>query len=264
MTYTAAHLAHLTLAGYSGRTIGARKDVLRRFHAELGRDLLTADRYDLATWLGRDLAPESRRAYRSHLVGFYRWCVDEGLLEMSPADRIPAIKVPRRLPRPIAADELSIALRHADARMRAWLTLMAYGGLRCMEVAALRPRDIEPGPPVLLWLRVTKGGGDAVVPAHPAILEALAELPIRAGCWWDVAPQTVSKLVGLHLKGCGIDASAHRLRHYAGTAWYRASGNDLLVTAQLLRHASVGTTQGYAAISPERAAEVVRSLPTVA
>lgn len=51
------------------------------------------------------------------------------------------------------------------------------------------------------------------------------------------------------------------LRHYAGTAWYHVSGQDLLTTARLLRHSDVSTTQGYAAIEPTRPAEVVNLMP---
>lgn len=259
-----AHLAHLSLAGYSPRTIEARKDVLTRFRREVGGDLLTTTRQDVLIWLSRDLAPESRRAYRSHLRGYFAWCVQEGLIQEAPTDRIPSVRVPRHLPRPLSDEQLRTVLRLADTRMRAWITLMAYAGLRCLEVAALRPEDVVPGPPTILRLRVTKGGHEAVVPAHPAVLAALAELPLRNGAWWDVTADTISRAVSIHMRGCGVDASAHRIRHYAGTAWYRASGHDLLVTAQLLRHASVATTQGYAAITPERAAQVVASLETVA
>jgi hypothetical protein len=54
-----------------------------------------------------------------------------------------------------------------------------------------------------------------------------------------------------------VNASAHQLRHFAGSAWYRASGYDLLVTSRLLRHVSVATTQIYAALDEARLAEVV-------
>jgi integrase len=68
---------------------------------------------------------------------------------------------------------------------------------------------------------------------------------------WRTSPTTMRD---------GINASAHQLRHYAGTTWYAASGNDLLATARLLRHVNVSTTQVYAALSPVRPAEVVGSV----
>ena len=109
----------------------------------------------------------------------------------------------------------------------------------------------------LLFLRECKGGGQATMPAHPAVAEALAALPIRGGEWWECSPQHVSREVSTFLASCGIRATAHQLRHYAGSAWYRASGHDLLATAQLLRHANVATSQTYAQLDPTRPAQVV-------
>jgi integrase len=126
----------------------------------------------------------------------------------------------------------------------------------------LRPEDlqqVEGG--VLLRLREGKGGHVGVVPAHVSILDALAALPIRYGAWWACSASTVSALVGEHLRNCGIPATAHQLRHHAGTAWYRTSGHDLLTTAALMRHASVTSTQIYAALDSTRSAEVVNAVP---
>jgi site-specific recombinase XerC len=63
------------------------------------------------------------------------------------------------------------------------------------------------------------------------------------------------------LQACGINATAHQLRHYAGSSWYKASQHDLLTTARLLRHADVSSTQIYAQLDPTRPAEVVGLVP---
>ena len=145
--------------------------------------------------------------------------------------------------------------------MRAWLLCMTLAGLRCLEVAALRPSDLVEQPTgVLLHLRVTKGGGSATIPAHPLLLEALAVLPIRNGLWWDVSAGTLSASVNRHLRAAGVAGTAHALRHWAGTSWYRASGHDLLTTATLMRHASVDTTMIYAALDPARPQAVTRAV----
>lgn len=112
----------------------------------------------------------------------------------------------------------------------------------------------------LLFLRETKGGGQATVPAHPALVESLARLPQQGGTWWTARPAYVSRQVSVHLRACGVDATAHQLRHFAGTTWYRVSGHDLITTARLLRHASVQTTQVYSHLDPVRPAEVVASV----
>lgn len=259
-----AHLAHLRLAGYRPESVRARSVVLTAWDnnlADHGLDLVTATRLHVEAWLGREgLALATRRAYRSHLRGLYRWAKDEGHLSADPTDRVPPVRVPRGAPRPLDHDHLVQALDTADLRMRAWLLLMALCGLRCLEVAGLRPEDVrvEPDGTGLLFLRVTKGGASAWQPAHPEVLRALRALPVRGGVWWDCSPRQVGVAVAAHLQSCGITATAHQLRHSAATLWYRASGGDLLVTQQLLRHANPQSTAGYAALDPTRPAEVVR------
>lgn len=257
---TESHMARLTLAGYRPSTLKARRACLAQFERHIApTPLADATRHHVESFLARRLAPESRRSYRSHLRSFYRWCLDEGLITVDPMVRVPAIRVPRAVPRPVTDEELTAALIRADARMRAWLLLMALAGLRCIEVAGLRPADLitsEEGIQ-MLYLRECKGGGTATMPAHAAIVGALAQVPIRGDQWWCVSRGAVSKQVGAHLRDSGVNATAHRLRHYAGTAWYRASGHDVLATARLLRHASIQTTQVYAELDPTRPAEVV-------
>ena len=58
-----------------------------------------------------------------------------------------------------------------------------------------------------------------------------------------------------------IEATAHKLRPYAWTAWFKASGQDILTTARPLRHASIQTKQIYAAVDPARPTEVVNLVP---
>lgn len=261
------HAAWLRLAAYRPSTIHARTAVLRAFERTLAahhKTLTTADRLDAQGFLGRDLAPESRRAYLGHLRGWYRWAIDEGLVTEDPTAKLPAVRVPRGVPRPVPDSDLRKAVELADPRMKSWLLLMALAGLRCLEVAALRPEDVsvtEDGP--LLYLREVKGGGTGVVPAHPALMAALLALPIRNRLWWDCSPRHVSILVGAHLRAAGVNATAHQLRHAAGTEFYKASGFDLLTTAKLLRHVSVQSSQIYSQVEAGRPAEVVRAMRAV-
>ena len=73
----------------------------------------------------------------------------------------------------------------------------------------------------------------------------------------------MSRQTAEHFRRCGINATAHQLRNYAGTTWYEASGHDLLTTARLLRHSDVSSTQTYAQISPVRPTEVVGAVGLV-
>lgn len=258
MSLIDSHLSVLAMAGRSPATIRDRRICLTAFHRTLdGRPMTHGRREDVMAFLGRNLAPESRRAYRSHLKGFYAWMVDEGFIPADPTEKVPSIRVPRATPRPMDPTLLALALDRADMRMRAWILLMAGAGLRCIEVAALEPRDIVLDPWPMLHLRVTKGGSQATVPLHETVLKALGVLPIRNGVWWSVSRQTVSQQTNAYLRSLGINDTAHSLRHSAACQWYEASGGDLITTQRLLRHASVVSTQVYADVSPVRPAEVV-------
>lgn len=256
------YLNRLRLANFRPQTIDARGTCLSAFAATLGdRSLAEATRIDVEAYLTRPLAPESRRTYRSHLRAFYGWCLEEGHVLEDPTARIPAVRVKRGTPRPVPDADLLRALENADRRMHVWLLLMCLAGLRCMEVAALRPADLLDSPAgPLLYLREVKGGGTATVPAHPALVAALHAMPIRDGLWWDLTPHALSTQVNRYLRAVGVPSTAHALRHWAGTNWYRVSGHDLLTTARLMRHTSVDTTTIYAQISPERPAEVARAV----
>lgn len=217
-----------------------------------------ATHQDVIAWLGRPLAATSRRSYRSTLVRFYGWASEEGYIPADPTVKIPKVRCQVGLPRPMSDGDLSLALTRADPRMRAWLLLGALAGLRCIEIAALAPGDLVQVEGVwMLYLRVTKGGKPATVPAHEAILQALAVLPVRDGTWWQCSRGYVSQKINAHLHACGIQSTAHSLRHSAGTAWHRASGYDLLLTARLMRHQNVGSSQVYAQLEASRPAEVV-------
>lgn len=102
---------HMQLVGYSPRTEQERLKMLQHLARVLApRSLAEATRRDLERFLtSRPLKPESRRAYRAHLRAFYRWCLDEGHVTEDPSAKIPAIRVPRGLPRPITTAEIGRA-----------------------------------------------------------------------------------------------------------------------------------------------------------
>jgi integrase len=252
------HLNRLRLAGYREETIRTKRRMFGHLETFLHpKPIELATRLDLENWLARpELKAATRKAYRSHLRAYYRWLVEEGHRDDDPTYRIPPVRVPRALPRPIPSAELGIALAVAPPRMRAWLLLMCLAGLRCCEVARLCPDDVMETPTgTVLFIREAKGGGQGTVPAVPDVLAQLNALPVRDGVWWRVKPNQVSVDVSAFLHSIGINATGHQLRHWAGTEWYGVD-RDLISTQRLLRHASLQNTQVYADVDPTRPAEV--------
>ena len=107
-----SYRARLVLSGVTTATLVAKMICLTAFARTIApRDLAEATRSDCETFLtSRPLKPESRRAYRSHLRGFFAWAWEEGMVAEDVTARIPAVRVPRRTPRPMSQPDLDRAL----------------------------------------------------------------------------------------------------------------------------------------------------------
>ena len=238
------------------------------FHAP--RHVLTLGTEDLERWLDSlGISARTRATYVSEIRVFYAWAADDARYIRSNPAR--ALSVPRRrryLPRPIPDVELATALAEAEPRLLAILALMAYEGLRCVEVSRLRGEDVDAR---LMVLRVErgKGGKQRVVPLHPETLAALRayRLPAKGPVFVPTGqgghdtgkplrPGTISDVVSAGLPGA---YTAHQLRHWFGTHFYQLC-KDLLLTQQVMGHEQPSTTAVYAAADTSAAAAVVRGL----
>lgn len=252
--------------GLSSRTIQERERVLdslaRRF------DLLGATKEQIDDWLDDlHLCPRSRSCYLSTAHSFYEWAVAEGRREDDPTRKIVRPRLPRLLPRPINDGDLSYALKVAPARMKAWLSLAAFQGFRCKEIAGLRREDVlDNRDPAVLLVGEGKGGHQAILPMNCETLHALRAfgLPKRGYVFLSEKghpfdPRTVSIYGAAYLRGLGIDATLHMARHRYGTAvWSRTK--DLRVTQEMLRHSSPVSSAGYAAYDRQLAAQAIATI----
>ena len=249
----ARHCEFAAMTGCRPRTVQLKGRVLRAFDRRA--PLLTASRADVLEWVDRGLSPQTRSNYLAHLRSFYEWAREEGLRASDPTARIRSPKIPRRFPRPMPDADLQRALATAPEPIRSWLTLAAYGGLRACEIALVRGPDVD-------WtgrrLRVPegKGGGEGWVALHPAMAAALGQWsPI--GPLWVVSYAQVTEQTNKWLHAAGIDSTLHTVRHWFGTNVLRASGGNLRVAQECLRHASPATTAVYTLVtSDERTAAV--------
>lgn len=269
----ATHLGYLEQRGQTADTIYCRRRALARLAAALGKPLLDATEQDLAAWR-RDLSvgPDTVVHYVSHAREFYRWAVRVGLIEHNPAENLPVPKLGRRLPRPIGEDELLAAVTSAPERIRPWLVLAGWAGLRAKEIAYLRRENVQETrvrPLLVIVHDATKGHRERAVPMSAFVLGELraAGLP-RAG--WVFRrhdgrpgpnrPWTVSHLASAWLHECGSAATLHMLRHRFLTL-VQQERHDLRLTQELAGHASPATTAIYTAVDQADAAAVVEVLP---
>jgi integrase len=268
-----AHLQYLRLRGGTADSIYQRRRLLARLCRDLQAPLLEATEAQLLAWRANlRVGDQAIVTYVSHARGFYAWAAETGLRDGDPAARIPVPRLARRIPRPITEAELADAMTCAPARIRPWLVLAAWCGLRAKEIALLRRENVLDGhrPPVLIVADgATKGHRERAVPICDFALAELyrAGLP-RAGYVFarhdggpgPNQPWLVSQLANRHLHDCGSAATLHQLRHRFGSQSYQLS-LDLRLVQELLGHAHPSTTAGYAAYAQANAARIVAALP---
>jgi integrase/recombinase XerD len=235
-------------------------------------------REDLTRWLGNpEHAAWTRATYWGHARAWCLFLVETGRRTDDPAAKMRRPRVPRGLPRPLSNEQVATVLAvagrsspwHPGAGTRAhvYILLAAYAGLRVHEIAQLRGEDVDE-----LSVRVVdgKGGHDRLIPTHPFIWAAAANLPGR-GLWFPsygkaghINPNSVSVAIRRALAAAGIEGHAHQLRHTFGTQVLKSSGGNLRVAQELLGHASPASTALYTLVDDSDLRAAVLGLPGLA
>ncbi|WP_268988616.1 tyrosine-type recombinase/integrase [Rhodococcoides fascians] len=181
---------------------------------------------------------------------------------------MPAPRTPRRRPRPIDDQHMNRLLAtRMHLKTRAMILLAALEGFRVHEIAKVKGEDFDLIAGILHV--VGKGGVVDELPLHPLVAEVAAQMP-RRGYWFPansraVAPGTcvrsksVSDVIAGVMRRAEIPGTPHALRHWFGTTLVD-SGVDLRTAQELLRHASLATTQIYTQVSSKRRVEGINKL----
>lgn len=202
-------------------------------------------------WQLIPMDPATRGAYLSGLCRFYRWRLLRDPAASDPTRYLTRPRLPRRLPRPVSAAAVEVAVAATAQPCRTWIAVAAWAGLRRAEIAGLSPGHVHVDG-TTLSLRITgKGGRQRLIPVPPRLATVLA------GYGWPIRTAGhVGDQVATCLRRLGIDATCHQLRHYYATELYRATG-DVLAVSTLMGHASVATTQVYAQVDDQHLAALV-------
>lgn len=249
--------------GLAERSIAERAGGVARYLRFAGEDPLAITAAGVTRFIGRPgLKPRTRWIYRQHLAAYSDFLVRAKLRPDSPLADVPNVRKPPATPRPIESHELDALLARVSGPARMMVLLAAYAGLRVHEIAKLQGRDLDR---VSGRLRVEgKGGREAVLPMHPAILAEAEWYP--ESDWWfpareggPVSRQAVSNAIRSALAAAGSQATAHQLRHWYATELLRR-GVDVRIVQELMRHASLQTTAGYTRVSELQLADGVGRL----
>ncbi|MGC4106037.1 MAG: tyrosine-type recombinase/integrase [Thermomicrobiales bacterium] len=244
--------AYLAAAGRPATTIKLRVYQLRRFAEDHRGSPWKPTTQTIVNWLaGQHWSADTKKSYRSALVGFYRWARTMGHTTSDPTADLPAITALVHRPRPCPEIIYREALARHAADPDVYLMLLLAGGqgLRRGEIAQIHSNDLFPD---LIGhsLRVHgKGSKERIVPLEPAI----AALLLDRGPGWAF-PSPAPGRAGEHLTAGNVGVvirralptgwSAHTLRHRFATVAY-ARTRDLLAVQELMGHSRPETTRGY-------------------
>lgn len=206
-------------------------------------------------WTGWTLA-----TYHSALRNLFGWLADTGQIEVDPMAKMRRPRTPKTQPRPLTSEQASRLLATATPRVRTYLSLALFAGLRAHEIAAIEGRDVTRE---TIYV-VGKGGKPAHIPTHPLVWEQ-ARLYPRDGYWFPgrgrtghVSREYVSRQVSELMRTQGLEGSIHRCRHTYATTLLR-SGVNIRVVQELMRHESLTSTQAYTLVEDsERVAAIGR------
>lgn len=227
------------------------------------REPLTCRRADIAAYLqalrSAGYAESTIGRRLACLRAFYRYAVDEEILDRSPAAAVRWRQSQPARRTGLDAAELSRLQRAADGhspRVAAAVWLLGTTGARISEVcnADASPNGLRRVEPSWLLRIVRKGGALAWLPLHPAAVDPLTTylqgrtagpLPQTAtGRAWDrrAAHRTLSGLG----RGLGLDRplGPHTLRHTLVTL-ARTHGCPLETILDAVGHVNPSTTRRY-------------------
>ena len=175
-------------------------------------------------------------------------------------DKIHRPKRAKVLPNVLSKEEIKQILNaHSNPKHKIMLCLIYSCGLRCGELLALKPADIDSNRNIVL-LKNAKGKKDRIAPLSPKILEMLRNYykdfkPVTylfegrtSGIAYDA--RSLQQVLKQALKKAEITkpVTLHWLRHSYATHLLE-SGTDLRYIQELLGHNSSKTTEIYTHVS---------------
>lgn len=242
--------AHLIAHRRSSETIKLRLVYLRQLAARVDLAAATTDELEAFIYGNPDWKPNTVNSALASIRVFYKWAHETGRIPgENPAGPLMSLRVPRTLPRVANDIDLRRGINSVSTKHRAMILLGCDGGLRRSEIARAHMRDRRGE-----WLTITgKGGKQRTVPLTPALLASLTTLEamLPFGHYFPgeydghVSGDVVYRTIRHH-----VHINPHALRHRAGTAIYRESGNNIRIAQEFLGHESPATTAIYVHIQP--------------
>ncbi|GAI74852.1 unnamed protein product [marine sediment metagenome] len=199
-------------------------------------------------------SPETRHAYFRVLRVFFKF-ISERWKPRNPMAKVAAPRCPKKVMATLEPDELMRLLSSASTlRDRGVLTLLIDTGMRSGELVGLRQQDIKTDTVI-----VRGKSGEREVPiseeTRRLLLGSIAsdgkDEYVFHGHKGPLKYDGIYRIVRTHMRKSGIAGpklGGHRIRHGFGKN-YLVNGGDLRSLQELMGHASITTTEKYAALT---------------
>lgn len=258
--------------GYSPVTRRTRLqhvDQAERFiRSTFGRRLVMSQPEHMRAFLATLPSAVTRNGYLCDLRSYFRFARERRYRRTDPMAEIARARTPRYLPRPLPmahAYRLRSAATSLSLRHRVIVDLALYAGPRRAEIAHLRWDDVDLEARRIRFMGKT---GEGVVPLHECLVPLLQTW--RMAVWpseWvfpsnrggPMRPASIWRFVKEAGAAAGVRVTTHMLRHSFATELLEA-GSDVRRVQELLRHASLASTQIYTKVSVGRLEEDVARL----
>jgi hypothetical protein len=200
-------------------TVRSYESNLRRFEESGGR-LDAALTEDIQRWVdskagrrGPTLTPESLARALNAFQNFYTWAIENGIRPDDPTPEMPKfVASPRAV---VATAEVEAALDATDGDERCWVVLMAFEGLKAIDIAPLLVDDLHLNdePPT----RKTRTG--ELVPLHPMTVAELQKgaIPTSGPLFPGVDNLRISQYLSRKLRAADLQTKPDRLTTYSGS-----------------------------------------------
>ena len=221
------------------------------------------------------IKPSTANTKVAYLQSFFKWMVDEEIIDKDPSRKLPQVKLPKRLRNSLTIEEIErLRIACVDTRERALIELLFSTGCRLSEVIGINLEDLNYQD---LSIRVIgKGNKERIVyfntkakvhienylkerPGHSEALFVTSKKPYaRVGC------RGIQKIINKIADRAGFDKSVfpHLFRHSMATLTLQ-NGASIITIQKLLGHCNVTTTEKYAETSMDNVKHEYRQSMTL-
>lgn len=221
------------------------------------------------------IKPSTANTKVCYLQSFFKWMVDEEIIDKDPSRKLPQVRLPKRLRNSLTIEEIErLRIACIDTRERALIELLFSTGCRLSEVIGINLEDLNYQD---LSIRVIgKGNKERIVyfntkakvhienylrerPGNSEALFVTSKKPYaRVGC------RGIQLIINKIADRAGFDKSVfpHLFRHSMATLTLQ-NGASIITIQKLLGHCNVTTTEKYAETSMDNVKHEYRQSMTL-